>query len=223
VRSGMTVVSLWRDTELCSKLIIEVSKGVYSMNSNPPENPPELEDLQLGESDTSLESRLSDIIENFVGIFRQSIATEGFKAGPFTLKNVDLQRVHRIVNEIDSRRVFYTRYEEEGPPYALASINQARDAIRQSMNDVWADSSQERLVQQIQVALNDFVTQVERIEPFPANYAADNFSEFEEPLVDLRLKIWSIVAALKIKNGHIIQPMHLPDKVLHKVSRATSA
>lgn len=66
-----------------------------------------LKELQYGATEETLSARLGNIIGGLVRIFRKAIAEDGFTAGPIKLKNTDLNRVHSIVTEIDSRRVLH--------------------------------------------------------------------------------------------------------------------
>ncbi len=155
-----------------------------------------------------------------IRIFRKAVADEGFTAGPIKLKNTDLNRVHGIVREIDSRRVFYNSVEDELPEYARKSVNEARAAIRSSIKGVWADRSVERIIQELLRVLADFESVCERISPFPSKYSDENFDNFIEAISHMRLRTWSLIAFLKLKNGKIIQPYNMPEEIFNAVVSA---
>jgi hypothetical protein len=179
-----------------------------------------LEDLEYCAKPESIRSRLASTSGGIVRIFRQAISTEGFSIGPTKLKNTDLDRVHKIVNEIDTRQVFYTFYEDEIPKYAVDSVLEARKEIRKLSGGVWADSAQELIVQKIQETLGDFSSKASHITPFPANHHSELWKEFVDLLVDLRLKVWCLIAILKRKNGSVLQPTHLPSEIDEVISKA---
>ena len=181
-----------------------------------------LKDLQSNGDEQTLRARLATIVNGLVRIFRQCIANDGFKPGPLTIRNVDLTRVHSIVNEIDSKGVFYTYYDDELPPKCVGSVQDVRKEIRTLSRGVWADAKQETLIQELQTAMGDFITASDRIDPFPKNHHDPKFGDFVSLLVDLRFRVWSVVAALKIKNGDVIQPAHLPPEILAAVESATN-
>ena len=98
-----------------------------------------LKQLQYNGEEESLKSRLGAIVDGLVRIFRQSVANDGMKVGPLTIKNEDLNRIHSIVKEIDTRRVFYTFYGDELPPHCITSIQEARNEIRRAVRGVWSE------------------------------------------------------------------------------------
>ena len=155
-----------------------------------------------------------------VRIFRKAIAEDGFSAGPIKLKNTDLNRVHSIVTEIDSRRVFYTWVADENPEFARKSVNETRAAIRLSAKGIWVDRSEERIIQEIQRALADFETACDRILPFPITYRDPKWNDFVDAVVEMRLTVWSLIAFLKQKNGKVIQPRNMPAEIKSAVSVA---
>ncbi|MEK6281979.1 MAG: hypothetical protein AABN95_16615 [Acidobacteriota bacterium] len=65
--------------------------------------------------------KLSDgFRKNLVASFRQLAANGNFTFGPIKLQDADLNRVHAIVTEIDSRRLSWACGEDEVPRYANA-------------------------------------------------------------------------------------------------------
>jgi hypothetical protein len=61
-------------------------------------------------------SRRSDRpLTNFVAVFRQSAANGASKFGVVELKDPGFNQVRSIVNEIDSRRIFFAYREDEQP------------------------------------------------------------------------------------------------------------
>lgn len=180
-----------------------------------------LKELQYGSDAQSLGPRLSETVDGLARIFRQSLANDGFTFwGMFKFRNTDLNRVSDIINEIDSRAVFYTSYEDELPLECVGSIQDTRKEVRELARGVWADSKQQSLIQELQTALSDFIIDSARIDPFPKNHHDAGFGAFVSMLVDLRFRVWAVIAALKIKNGKIIQPAHLPPEILVAVQNA---
>lgn len=82
-------------------------------------------------AEEQLLDRSSGFIANFVASFRQAAANGNFSFGGIKLQDSDLNRVHGIVTDIDTRRLFYACGEDEIPHYAMESLYQARKAIRE--------------------------------------------------------------------------------------------
>ena len=179
-----------------------------------------LKKLQYGATEDTLGARLRNVMDSLSRIFRKAVAEEGFNAGPIKLKNTDLNRVHGIVSEIDSRRVFYTFIEDERPEFARKSVNETRAALRSTAKGMWANSSEERIIQEIQRALANFETACDRIQPFPRNHHSPKFNNFVDALVDMRMMVWSLIGFLKQKNGDVIQPLNMPEEIMSAVSKA---
>ncbi len=159
-------------------------------------------------------------MDGLVRIFRKAIAEEGFIAGPIKLKNTDLNRVHGLVHEIDSRRVFYEFFGDEAPEFCRKSVNETRVEVRSIVKGVWADPSEERIVQEILHALAEFETACARIQPFPEKTSDDpKFFNFVTAIAEMRIKVWSLIAYLK-KNGDVINPLHMPKEIMVAVSKA---
>lgn len=156
-------------------------------------------------TDAQLLKRAEALYKNFVGSFRQAAANGHFTFGGITLHNRDLNRVHSIVTEIDSRRLFYACGEDESPQYAMQSLYEARKAIMQESKGVWADPSCERLIQEITATLSEHCTAAEKL----ANAGGDRV-KFMMVMTEMRLGTWLLVAALKKKLGSVIQPRNLP-------------
>lgn len=168
-----------------------------------------LAELQMYGDETELKTRLTNIINEFVGSFRQAVAY-GFELGPVTLQNQDLNRVHSIVTEIDSRRAFYNFHEDELPKFVLQSIYEVRNEIKNHAKGVWANPTCEVIIQEITQALNDFTTQVEKFNLEMLSMGDKDWPKFTRLLSDLRLRIWSLIAYLQKKLGNVLRPKHLP-------------
>lgn len=171
-------------------------------------------------TDAQLLAASEGMLANFVSSFRQLSANGGFKFGGIELKNPDLNRVHAIVNEIDSRRVFYACAEDEHPRYAMTSLYATRDEIRTLARGVWSDRSCERLVQAISSSLADACTKAERLKPEELSSWSPHATKFMDVMTEMRLSVWVLVAVLQKKLGGIITPTHLPALISLAVSRA---
>ena len=168
-----------------------------------------LKDLAI---DPGEEKNLRSKLQRVVDVFRQMVAHEGLSLGPIKLKDPDLNRVHDIVNEIDSRRAFYNPYDDEIPAQVLGSVMETREQLRGLIRGVWADLSAERIVRHLMEALDEFVTHYSRLE-FPETHW-EQYKTLLPIISDLRVKCWFSVALLKLKFGSILNPIHLPDEVL---------
>lgn len=168
-------------------------------------------------TDTQLLKRSDGFRRNFVASFRQLAANGNFTFGPIKLQDADLNRVHAIVTEIDSRRLFWACGEDEVPRYAMQSLYEARRSIRETSKGVWANPSCECLVQEVSAALSDFCTRAEKLNP-DESLSRANQMEFFSLMADMRLKVWLLVAMLKERLGSIINPRNLPPEILRSVS-----
>lgn len=169
-------------------------------------------------TDAQLLARSEGLAKNLFAAFRQAAANGSFILGGVELKDPDMNRVHSIITEIDSRRVFYSCGEDEVPRHAMTSLYQARIAIRDASKGVWADHSCERLVQEITATLNDFCTRAERLDPERASYGTPEGKEFMLVMTDMRLAVWILVAFLRKKLGSVIVPRNLPPELWTIVS-----
>lgn len=170
-------------------------------------------------TDADLLRRSDGFLKKIVASFRQAAANGNFTFGPIKLHDADLNRVHSIVTEIDSRRLFFTCGEDEVPRYAMLSLYEARKAIREASKGVWADPSCEFLVQDIATVLSTFCTQAEKLKPEDAGkWSVAERNAFFFLMTDMRLKVWLLVAALKKKLGSIINPRNLPEEIWQTVS-----
>ena len=172
-------------------------------------------------TDAQMLARSDGILKNFVAVFRQAAANGSFKLGGIELKDPDLNRVHSIVNEINSRRIFFACGEDEDPKHAMTSLYRAREEIKNLMRGVWADHSCERLVQSIGDTLADYCTRLERLDPDELGTWSPNSRKFFEELTEMRLAVWVLVAVLQKKLGTIISPSRLPLSIKSSVSKAT--
>ena len=162
------------------------------MNNSSP-----LANLQFRADEHLATQRVKAVTQQFVGSFRQAVAYGGFEFGPIKLQDQDINRVHSIVTEIDTRRVFYNYYEDEIPVRVLDSINAVRSEVRQNAKGVWANPTCERIVQEIMQVLNDFVTKLEKLDPNTISMGNPKWDDFVELTGDLRFQIWVLVAYLK--------------------------
>ena len=169
-------------------------------------------------SDADLLKKAKTLYENLLGSFRQAAANGYFSFGGITLHDHDLNRVHAIVTEIDSRRLFYACGEDESPQYAMQSLYEARKAIAQESKGVWANPSCEVLVQELIATLAEHCTAAEKLTEAGGSMWSPERVKFMMVLTEMRLKTWLIVAALKKKLGSIIQPRNLPPDLLNLVN-----
>lgn len=168
-------------------------------------------------TDTQLLKRSNGFLKNLVASFRQAAANGNFTFGPIKLQDADPNRVHAIVTEIDSRRLFWVCWEDEVPRYAMQSLYEARRSIREASKGVWANPSCEVLVQEIIASLSEFCTRAEKLNPDELPSWPDRM-EFYSLMADMRLKVWLLVAMLREKLGSIINPRNLPSEILQSVS-----
>ena len=171
-------------------------------------------------TDAQLLARSEGLLANLISAFRQSVANGAFKFGSVELKDPDLNRVHSIINEINSRRTFFTCNEDEHPPHVMISLYEMRKEIRVLQRGVWADRSCERLIQAIGDQLADSCTRLERLDPQELGSWSPYTRKFYEELTDMRLAIWVLVAVLRKKLGSIINPSHMPASIELLVSRS---
>jgi hypothetical protein len=170
-------------------------------------------DLHLFASPEELQARYQKLNTGFIAAFRQAAAWEGFSFGVVKLKATDLNRIHAVVAEIDSRRVFYGAYEDEIPWQVIESISEARTVIRNSLKGIWADTASEYFVQEILNTLADFMTEVERIGGKDIYCGGEQWPPFCELLGTMRLTVWMMIAHLKQRAGDVIMPTHLPAEI----------
>jgi hypothetical protein len=156
-------------------------------------------------TDAELLARSEGLLSKFVATFRQAAANGSFKFGGIELKDPDLNRVHSIVNEIDSRRVFYACGEDEIAKHAMTSLYKARDEIRVLSRGVWADPSCERLIQAISNTLAEYCTKAEKLNPEEISAWSPYSTKFMEVMTEMRLSIWVLVAVLQKKLGSVIE------------------
>lgn len=171
-------------------------------------------------TDAQLLARSEGLLTNFISAFRQATANGAFKFGVIELKDPDLNRIHSIVNEINSRRLFFACGEDEQPKYAMTSLYDVRKEIRILTRGVWADPSCEKLIQAIGDVLADYCTRAERLDPNELGSWSPHSKKFMEEMTEMRLSIWVLVAVLQKKIGSIINPSNLPPSIKLMVSHA---
>ena len=164
-------------------------------------------------TDAMLLARSEGLMKNLVSVFRQAAANGCFKIGSIEIKDPDLNKVHDIVNEIDSRRLFYECGQDECPKHAMTSLYEVRKEIRTLSRGVWSDRSLERLVQEITAQLNSFSSHAEKLNPESLSGSALDNQKFWFVLTDMRISIWILVTFLKKKLGSILQPRNLPPEI----------
>jgi len=169
-------------------------------------------------TENQLKKKAIAIAKDFRATFRQMAANGNFQFGPFKLQDGDMNRIHAIVNEIDGRRLFYACDDDEIPKFAMQSLYETRQEIRKSSKGVWANLTCEKLVQQLLHDLADFATKGERLHAGDLTNHCSDRNQFLDLATEMRLKVWTTVAILKIKMGSIINPMHLPEEILQAVS-----
>ena len=151
-------------------------------------------------------------------ICRQAVAHGNIKINGIELKDPDLNRLHDIVNEIDSRRVFYDCSDDEIPKYAMDSLYTARDKIRDLSNGVWADPYCESFIRQISDSLATCCREAERLKPYELNIGSQEGKQFMDIMTNMRLAVWFCVAVLqKTVGSSIINPIHLPHEISERV------
>jgi len=168
-------------------------------------------------TEEQLLNRSSGFIQNFVASFRQAAANGNFSFGGITLQDSDLNRIHGIVTEIDSRRLFYACGEDEIPHYAMKSLYEARSSIREQSKGVWANPSCEVIVQEILHTLADACTEAEKLGGETVSMGSEKYFPFIDVMTNMRLKIWALVAVLREKVGSIINTRNMPNEILTQV------
>lgn len=171
-------------------------------------------------TDAQLLARSEGLLKNFISAFRQATANGAFKFGGIELKDPDLNRIHAIVNEINTRRLFFACGEDEHPTHAMTSLYEVRKEIRVLSRGVWADQSCEKLIQAISDTLADHCTRAERLDPQELGIWSPHSKKFMEEMTEMRLSVWILVAVLQKKLGSIINPSRLPPSIQLIVSRA---
>ena len=121
------------------------------------------------------------------------------------------------MTEIDSRRLFYACGEDEIPHYAMKSLYEARNLIREQTKGVWANPSCEIIIQEISHALADACTEAEKLGGASVSMGSENYFPFIDVITNMRLKVWALVAVLKEKVGSIINPRNMPSEILSQV------
>lgn len=157
-----------------------------------------------------------------VSAFRQLVSNGGIKfTFPFVtveLKEDDLRRVHDIIHEIDDRRVFYDHIEDEIPEYMVQSVARAKEAIHEARKGLWANDWAREVVQRLLHDLGAFLTKAQQ--SVPRNHHDPGFAAFEEAALELRLRVWTMVAHLVVVFGRQVKPLHLPIEILQTVQEA---
>ncbi len=170
-------------------------------------------------TEIELLNRSSGFIKNFIASFRQSAANGNFSFGGIKLQDADLNRLHGIVTEIDSRRLFYACGEDEIPRYTMKSLYEARNAIREQTKGVWANPSCEVIVQEISHALADACTEAEKLGGENVSMGDNQYFLFIDVITNMRLKVWVLVAVLREKVGSIINPRNMPAEIQSQVGK----
>lgn len=167
-------------------------------------------------TDQQLLERSSGFFENIRGVFRQAAANGNFTFGFIKLHDTDLNRLHSIIVEIDTRRLFYSCGEDENPQYTMKSLYEARTEIRNLTKGVWATPECEIIVQEISYVLAEACTEAEKLGVENIIIGSDTFFSFIDVITNMRLKVWTLVAVLKKKTGSIINPKNMPSEIFHQ-------
>ena len=180
-----------------------------------------IQTLTLDKRITSAEliRRSDGILKHLIASVRQIAANGGFTFGPIRLQDPDLNRIHAIVTEIDSRRLFYACREDEIPRFVMASLYEVRSSIRETSKGVWANPSCEVLVQEIVATLNDFCTETERMDTNNLAPWTEEGRRFYRLLTDMRLNVWLLIAMIKKKIGSTVNPRNMPAEILEEVAK----
>jgi len=168
-------------------------------------------------TEEQLLTRSSGFIMSFVASFRQAAANGNFSFGGIKLQDSDLNRVHGIVTEIDSRRLFYACGEDENPRYAMQSLYEARNSIREQTKGVWANPACEVIIQEISHTLAEACTETENLGGESISMGTDQYFPFINSITNMRLKVWGLVAILRQQLGAIINPRNMPIEILTQV------
>lgn len=164
--------------------------------------------------------RSSGFFENIRGAFRQAAANGNFTFGFIKLHDADLNRLHSIIVEIDTRRLFYSCGEDECPQYTMKSLYEARTEIRNLTKGVWTTPECEVIVQEISYALAEACTEAEKLGGENVKMGSDTFFSFIDVITNMRLKVWALVAVLKKKTGSIINPRNIPSEIFDQVGES---
>jgi len=162
---------------------------------------------------------VKSLLSRTIGLFRQGIFKAGLKLGPVKVDGTDQQRIHAIVTELDTRRVFYEQFAFEDPRYCVQSVLACRDEHRRIMRGVWADKVLESLGQDIQHQLARFLTDVQRYMPSESAHWRKEFEAFIRWLYAMRLEVWADVALIIKRVGPIVTPAHMPRWIVMEVDR----
>lgn len=155
-------------------------------------------------------------------LFRQLVSNGGIKfTFPFVtveLKEDDLRRIHDIINEIDYRRVFYDSFDTEIPKDMVESVVNTKAAVHSARKGLWANDWAREMVQRLLHELGEFLTRTQS--GVPRNHHDDAYPAFIEASVELRLRVWAIVAHLNVVFGPEVSPLHAPLEILQTVKEA---
>jgi hypothetical protein len=133
------------------------------------------------------------------------------------LKDDDLQRVHDIIYAIDDRRAFYNAYGDEVPKYVVESVRETKKEVYGISKGLWSNLWAREVVQHLLHELGSFLTKVERSIP---NFQDEGFPAFIEQLVELRLKVWTVIAHFVVVFGEVVKPIHLPVEIEQEIRLA---
>ncbi len=153
-------------------------------------------------------------------VFRQLVSKGGIK---FSFAGIsvepqehDLQRIHDIINEIDERRAFYDNLDDEIPKHVMDSVLEAKASINNLRRGLWANTWARETIQLLLHELGAYLTKTQN-RRLPRNLHDKGFDTFEKDTLELRLKVWTIVAHLVVVFGAAVSAMHLPDEIREEV------
>ena len=167
-------------------------------------------------TEEQLLQRSSGFFNNLRATFRQAAANGNFSFGFIKLQDADLNRLHGIITEIDTRRLFYACGEDEIPHFAMKSLYEARSSIRDITRGVWATPECEVIVQEISHALAEACSEAERLGGERVSMGSEEYFPFIDVITNMRLKVWALVAVLKKKVGSIINPRNMPPEIFEQ-------
>jgi hypothetical protein len=162
-----------------------------------------------------------------VGATFHALVANGIEVGPVKFQDPDLNRISSIVDQIDSWRMFYSHLgdstqdesgnyiytDDEHPPAVMERLQKVREAIVEELKGVWANPSLKKTAMAIRDKLADFDTHVRNLGPIPQDHHANNYKPFIDALVDMRVKVWILVACFKNNLGSAIQVANLPEEI----------
>jgi hypothetical protein len=158
------------------------------------------------------------------GLLHHEASQRGLQIGPVKLRAHDQQRLQSIINEIDTRRVFYEEYAFEDPRYCVQSVLACRDQIRMLLRGTWHDKFIESFVRDIDDSLSRFMTKSSQCMPPASAHWHHEFSPFIQCLDQMRLEVWTDVALIIERAGGSLSPiLHIPKVFLSEFEKVKNS